>query len=73
MFQGGGGTEGSLAAATGSQTGTASFPELSNGGGPWPPEDGGHESSPIAAAGPSCDRPPVFFQVNMFYPGRRGG
>src|SRR5262249_47504429 len=31
MFQGGGGTEGSLPAATGAQTGTASFPELSNG------------------------------------------
>jgi hypothetical protein len=41
MFQGGGGTEGSLPAATGAQTGTASFPELSNG---WvvASQDGGH-------------------------------
>ena len=67
MFQGGGGTEGSLAAATGSQTGTASFPELSNG---WAvaSQDGGHESSQLPPTRPASATAPSILQVNMFYP-----
>ena len=61
MFQGGGGTEGSLAAATGSQTGTASFPELSNG---WAvaSQDGGHESPNCRLRDLPRRPPPVFFR-----------
>jgi hypothetical protein len=67
MFQGGGGTEGSLANATGSQTGTASFPELSNG---WAvaSQDGGHESSQLPPTKPATATSPSILQVNMFYP-----
>jgi Tannase and feruloyl esterase len=67
MFQGGGGTEGSLAAATGSQTGTASFPELSNG---WAvaSQDGGHETSQLPPTRPATATAPSILQVNMFYP-----
>jgi Tannase and feruloyl esterase len=67
MFQGGGGTEGSLPAATGAQTGTASFPELSNG---WAvaSQDGGHESSQLPPTRPATATAPSILQVNMFYP-----
>src|ERR1700722_16378904 len=67
MFQGGGGTEGSLPAATGSQTGTASFPELSNG---WAvaSQDGGHETSQLPPTSPATATAPSILQVNMFYP-----
>ena len=67
MFQGGGGTEGSLPAATGSQTGTASFPELSNG---WAvaSQDGGHETSQLPSTIPATSSTPEILQVNMFYP-----
>lgn len=67
MFQGGGGTEGSLPAATGSQTGTASFPELSNG---WAvaSQDGGHQSSQLPPTRPATPTAPSILQVNMFYP-----
>ena len=67
MFQGGGGTEGSLPAATGAQTGTASFPELSNG---WAvaSQDGGHESSQLPPTTPKTATAPSILQVNMFYP-----
>jgi len=66
MFQGGGGTEGSLPAATGSQTGTASFPELRNG---WAvaSQDGGHESSQLPATVPATATSPSILQVNMFF------
>jgi len=67
MFQGGGGTEGSLPQATGSQTGTASFPELRNG---WvvASQDGGHESSQLPPTTPKTATAPSILQVNMFYP-----
>jgi hypothetical protein len=67
MFQGGGGTEGSLPAATGAQTGTASFPELSNG---WAvaSQDGGHETSQLPPTTPATATAPSILQVNMFYP-----
>ncbi len=67
MFQGGGGTEGSLPAATGAQTGTASFPELSNG---WvvASQDGGHETSQLPPTIPATATAPEILQVNMFYP-----
>lgn len=67
MFQGGGGTEGSLPAATGAQTGTASFPELSNG---WAvaSQDGGHETSQLPPTTPKTATSPSIFQQNMFYP-----
>jgi hypothetical protein len=67
MFQGGGGTEGSLPAATGAQTGTASFPELSNG---WAvvSQDGGHETSQLPPTTPKTASAPSILQVNMFYP-----
>jgi hypothetical protein len=67
MFQGGGGTEGSLPAATGSQTGTASFPELRNG---WAvaSQDGGHESSQLPPTKPATANSPSILQVNMFFP-----
>ena len=67
MFQGGGGTEGSLPAATGAQTGTASFPELSNG---WvvASQDGGHETSQLPPTLPKTATAPSILQVNMFYP-----
>jgi tannase/feruloyl esterase len=67
MFQGGGGTEGSLPAATGAQTGTAFFPELSNG---WAvvSQDGGHETSQLPPTTPKTATSPSILQVNMFYP-----
>jgi len=67
MFQGGGGTEGSLPAATGAQTGTASFAELKNG---WAvaSQDGGHESSQLPPTIPKTANAPSILQVNMFYP-----
>ena len=67
MFQGGGGTEGSLPAATGSQTGTASFPELANG---WAvaSQNGGHQSSQLPATTPATASSPSILQVNMFFP-----
>jgi hypothetical protein len=67
MFQGGGGTEGSLPAATGAQTGTASFPELRNG---WAvaSQDGGHETSQLPPTTPATATAPSILQVNMFYP-----
>ena len=67
MFQGGGGTEGSLPAATGAQTGTASFPELRNG---WvvASQDGGHETSQLPPTIPATATSPEILQVNMFYP-----
>jgi feruloyl esterase len=67
MFQGGGGTEGSLPAATGAQTGTASFPELRNG---WvvASQDGGHETSQLPPTTPAIGTSPSILQVNMFYP-----
>jgi hypothetical protein len=67
MFQGGGGTEGTLPSATGSQTGTASFPELSNG---WAvaSQDGGHESNQLPPTTPATATAPSILQVNMFYP-----
>ena len=67
MFQGGGGTEGSLPAATGAQTGTASFPELRNG---WTvaSQDGGHETSQLPPTRPASATAPSILQVNMFYP-----
>ncbi len=67
MFQGGGGTEGSLPAATGAQTGTASFAELKNG---WAvaSQDGGHETSQLPPMIPKTASAPSILQVNMFYP-----
>jgi feruloyl esterase len=67
MFQGGGGTEGSLPAATGAQTGTASFPELRNG---WAvaSQDGGHETSQLPPTITATSSSPEILQVNMFYP-----
>jgi hypothetical protein len=67
MFQGGGGTEGALPSATGSQTGTASYPELVNG---WAvaSQDGGHESSQLPATAPATATSPSILQVNMFFP-----
>jgi feruloyl esterase len=67
MFQGGGGTEGSLPAATGAQTGTAGFPELRNG---WAvaSQDGGHETSQLPPTRPATATAPSILQVNMFYP-----
>jgi feruloyl esterase len=66
MFQGGGGTEGSLPAATGSQTGTASFPELRNG---WvvASQNGGHQSSQLPPTTPATPTSPSILQVNMFF------
>lgn len=66
MFQGGGGTEGSLPAATGSQTGTASFPELRNG---WAvaSQNGGHQSSQLPPTIPATPTSPSILQVNMFF------
>ena len=66
MFQGGGGTEGSLPAATGSQTGTASFPELRNG---WAvaSQNGGHQSSLLPPTIPATPTSPSILQVNMFF------
>lgn len=67
MFQGGGGTEGSLPQATGAQTGTAGFPELRNG---WAvaSQDGGHETSQLPPTTPKTPTAPSILQVNMFYP-----
>lgn len=67
MFQGGGGTEGSVPPATGAQTGTASFPELQNG---WAvaSQDGGHETSELPPTTPATAASPSVLQVNMFYP-----
>jgi Tannase and feruloyl esterase len=67
MFQGGGGTEGTLPAATGAQTGTASFAELKNG---WAvaSQDGGHETSQLPPTIPATATSPEILQVNMFYP-----
>jgi len=67
MFQGGGGTEGSLPAATGAQTGTAGFAELKNG---WAvaSQDGGHETSQLPPTTPKTADAPSILQVNMFYP-----
>jgi tannase/feruloyl esterase len=67
MFQGGGGTEGSLPTATGAQTGTAGFPELRNG---WAvaTQDGGHETSQLPPTKPATLTSPSILQVNMFYP-----
>lgn len=67
MFQGGGGTEGSLPNATGAQTGTAGFPELRNG---WAvaSQDGGHESSQLPPMIPATATSPSILQVNMFFP-----
>jgi feruloyl esterase len=67
MFQGGGGTEGSLPQATGAQTGTASFPELSNGFA-VASQDGGHETSQLPSTRPATATAPSILQVNMFYP-----
>ena len=67
MFQGGGGTEGSLPAATGAQTGTAKFPELSNGFA-VATQDGGHETSQLPPTTPQTASAPSILQVNMFYP-----
>ncbi len=66
MFQGGGGTEGSLPAATGSQTGTASFPELRNG---WAvaSQNGGHQTSQLPPTIPATPTSPSILQVNMFF------
>lgn len=66
MFQGGGGTEGSLPAATGSQTGTAGFPELRNG---WAvaSQNGGHQSSLLPPTIPATPTSPSILQVNMFF------
>jgi hypothetical protein len=66
MFQGGGGTEGSLPAATGAQTGTASFPELRNG---WAvaSQNGGHQSSLLPPTIPATSTSPSILQVNMFF------
>jgi hypothetical protein len=67
MFQGGGGTEGTLPSATGAQTGTASFAELKNG---WAvaSQDGGHETSKLPPTIPKTATAPSILQVNMFYP-----
>jgi feruloyl esterase len=67
MFQGGGGTEGSLPAATGAQIGTASFPELANGFA-VASQDGGHETSQLPATIPASASSPEILQVNMFFP-----
>ncbi|MGB7259705.1 MAG: tannase/feruloyl esterase family alpha/beta hydrolase [Pseudolabrys sp.] len=67
MFQGGGGTEGSLPSATGSQTGTAGFPELSNGFA-VATQDGGHQTSLLPPTTPKTATAPSILQVNMFYP-----
>ncbi|HZF18279.1 MAG TPA: tannase/feruloyl esterase family alpha/beta hydrolase [Burkholderiales bacterium] len=66
MFQGGGGTEGSLPAATGSQTGTAGFPELRNG---WAvaSQNGGHQTSLLPPTLPATASSPSILQVNMFF------
>ena len=67
MFQGGGGTEGSLPSATGSQTGTGGFAELRNG---WAvaSQDGGHQTSLLPPTTPKTADAPSILQVNMFYP-----
>jgi feruloyl esterase len=67
MFQGGGGTEGSLPSATGAQTGTGGFAELKNG---WAvaSQDGGHETSQLPPTIPKTANAPSILQVNMFYP-----
>jgi Tannase and feruloyl esterase len=67
MLQGGGGTEGRLPSATGAQTGTASFPELSNGFA-VATQDGGHETSQLPPTTPATATSPSILQVNMFYP-----
>ena len=67
MFQGGGGTEGSLPSATGSQTGTAGFAELRNGFA-VASQDGGHQTSLLPATTPKTADAPSILQVNMFYP-----
>lgn len=67
MFQGGGGTEGSLPPATGSQTGTASFPELANGF-VVASQDGGHETSELPPTTVATATSPSVLQVNMFFP-----
>ena len=66
MFQGGGGTEGSLPAATGAQTGTAGFPELRNG---WAvaSQNGGHQTSLLPPTIPATPTSPSILQVNMFF------
>ena len=60
MLQGGGGTQGSLPSATGSQTGTASFPMLRNG---WAvvTENGGHDNNLLPPGTANI------IQGNMFY------
>jgi Tannase and feruloyl esterase len=67
MLQGGGGTEGSLPSATGSQTGTASFPELSNGFA-VATQNGGHQTSLLPPTTPKTATAPSILQANMFYP-----
>jgi feruloyl esterase len=70
MFQGGGGTEGSLPAATGAQTGTARFPELANG---WvvATQNGGHDTSQLPPTTPKTETSPSILQANMFYPDKQ--
>jgi len=60
MFQGGGGTQGSLPSATGAQTGTSGFPMLRNG---WAvvTENGGHDNDLLPTP------PPNILRSNMFY------
>ena len=67
MFQGGGGTEGSLPAATGAQTGTAGFPELRSGFA-VAAQNGGHTTSQLPATIPATATSPSILQVNMFFP-----
>jgi hypothetical protein len=67
MFQGGGGTEGSLPSATGAQTGTAGFPELRNGYA-VASQNGGHQSSQLPPTIPATATSPSILQVNMFFP-----
>jgi hypothetical protein len=67
MFQGGGGTEGSVPSATGSQTGTASFPELRNGYA-VASQNGGHQTSQLPPTLPATPTSPSILQVNMFFP-----
>ena len=67
MLQGGGGTEGNLPAATGSQTGTASVPMLRQG---WAvaSQNGGHTNSQLPATTPATATTPSILQQNMFFP-----
>lgn len=60
MFQGGGGTQGGLSNATGSQTGTSGYPMLRNG---WAvvTENGGHDNALLPQP------PPNILRQNMFY------